>query len=192
MDLLTKSTKKLARNILCWSIPPVKSCLNCAQCKKDCYAMYPYRARPNVTKAWDRNFILAQSGEFKEHVIQQIKKSKTCRFVRIHVAGDFFNEAYVNAWISIARTFPNIKFYSYTKVMSYGLGLHILKSLPNVNIINSIASDGGVNFGKADRISFLKENGYRVCPGVKNKEIKCGKNCFICMKIKKVCFPWHR
>jgi hypothetical protein len=194
LNLLSNGNRKLAKNVLCWSIPPVITCLNCEQCKKHCYARHPYLFYPVVKKAWDRNYTLAQTGEFTAHIIAQLKEAVEYMrkpFVRIHVSGDFFNQEYVNNWIKIIKTFPSVKFFGYTKVMDI-LDLTELVNLDNVNIINSIASDGGVNFGKAGRITELKNLGYRVCPADKNKNIKCGKNCFICMKIEKVCFPWHR
>jgi len=38
---------------------------------------------------------------------------------RIHVGGDFFNENYFLAWADIARQYPNILFYAYTKSLPY-------------------------------------------------------------------------
>lgn len=35
--------------------------------------------------------------------------------VRIHVAGDFFSEAYMMAWIQVAKLHPSTHFYAYTK-----------------------------------------------------------------------------
>lgn len=35
--------------------------------------------------------------------------------VRIHDSGDFFSDAYLNAWIKIAREHPDVLFYAYTK-----------------------------------------------------------------------------
>ena len=39
--------------------------------------------------------------------------------VRIHVAGDFFNENYLKAWIRLADVFRGILFYGYTKSIQY-------------------------------------------------------------------------
>jgi hypothetical protein len=191
MKILSKGNKKIAKSILCFSLPPVVTCLNHAQCKRSCYARFPYAYYPYTKAAWDRNLELVNNGTFKDLVIAQLKTSKTCKFVRIHVSGDFFNQDYIDAWIEIAKTFPGITFYGYSKVFDI-LDLTGLIALDNVNIINSIAFDGGVNFGKVDRLNTLKENGYRSCPAIKNKNIHCGLNCFICMKIEKVCFLQHR
>lgn len=35
--------------------------------------------------------------------------------VRVHVAGDFFSETYFKAWLAVARAFPSLIFYGYTK-----------------------------------------------------------------------------
>ena len=39
--------------------------------------------------------------------------------VRIHVAGDFFNQDYFDAWLQIAVLNPNTLFYAYTKSLQY-------------------------------------------------------------------------
>ena len=39
--------------------------------------------------------------------------------VRIHVAGDFFNENYLRAWIQLAMANSDILFYAYTKSLKY-------------------------------------------------------------------------
>ena len=39
--------------------------------------------------------------------------------VRIHVAGDFFNENYFKAWMLVARLNPTVLFYAYTKSLDY-------------------------------------------------------------------------
>lgn len=41
------------------------------------------------------------------------------RIVRIHVAGDFFNQAYFDAWVETAKRNPERIFYAYTKSLQY-------------------------------------------------------------------------
>ena len=43
--------------------------------------------------------------------------------VRIHVAGDFFNEQYMHAWYTVALLNPNTLFYAYTKSLRYLLSV---------------------------------------------------------------------
>jgi hypothetical protein len=39
--------------------------------------------------------------------------------VRIHISGDFFSQAYFDAWLMVARLKPNTTFYAYTKSVNY-------------------------------------------------------------------------
>ena len=62
---------------------------------------------------------------------------------RIHVAGDFFNEKYFLAWLTIAKMFPQKLFYAYTKSLTYWLhNQPLVDSLPNFILT---ASYGGRN-----------------------------------------------
>ena len=44
---------------------------------------------------------------------------KDAGIVRIHVAGDFFNQNYLRAWIQLAYESPDLLFYAYTKSLKY-------------------------------------------------------------------------
>jgi len=193
--LMSKGNEKLDKTILGWSITPIKSCLNCSQCKGTCYAVKPYNRYPAVKLAWDRNFELAKSGEFMKNIIDQLERVNGAVVVRIHVSGDFFSQDYIDAWETIAKIFPDVKFYTYTKVM-HMFDFSSITSLDNVNIINSIAEDGKPNFGDNDRVNELVSMGYRVCPAtVKGNDIICGGNhknsCTLCQTYNKVCFHKH-
>jgi len=59
--------------------------------------------------------------------------------VRIHVAGDFFNEKYFKAWMMVAHLCPTRLFYAYTKSLAYWINN---KSLIPKNLILT-ASRGG-------------------------------------------------
>lgn len=39
--------------------------------------------------------------------------------IRIHVAGDFYNETYFKAWLNVAINNPHITFYAYTKALGW-------------------------------------------------------------------------
>jgi hypothetical protein len=192
MKILTRGNSKLDKSILCWSITPVASCLNCAQCARTCYARKPYQRYPGVRKAWDRNYTLAQSGAFIDLVREQLRAAKKVTAVRIHVSGDFFSAEYIKAWQAIAEEFPTIRFYGYSKCFRLFPELQALNTLKNVNIIDSIASDGGVNFGDVERVATLNLVGYRTCPAtIPGNEVTCGKNCTLCQTEPLVCFHQH-
>jgi hypothetical protein len=47
------------------------------------------------------------------------KKKKDEKAIRLHVAGDFFNQAYFDAWMIVAINNPDRLFYAYTKSLVY-------------------------------------------------------------------------
>jgi hypothetical protein len=53
--------------------------------------------------------------------------------VRIHDSGDFFSQAYLDAWMRAAREFPRTRFYAYTK----SLHLDFSQAPANLSIIQS-------------------------------------------------------
>jgi len=200
--LLQDGNDKLASSIGNFSITPVLSCRNCADCKDTCYARSPYEMRDNVKNRWDYNFQLARTStgrqELKNRLIGEITRSKAKTAIRIHVAGDFFSQEYIDMWTEIATACPGMTFYSYTKVMAI-FDFEAFKNLPNVNLINSIAADGGKNYGDIHRVYDLVCDGYVVCPATLpdsrfgKKGLRCGKDCKICMTVgnEKVCFFQH-
>ena len=190
MALLVKGNKKLDKSILCWSISPIKSCPNCQDCKKSCYANKSYRMWPNVKKCWDSNLEMAHDGSFKGKIIKELATAKNVTAVRIHVAGDFFSQMYLNDWKEIASLFPDINFYSYSKTFHL-FDFSELIALENVNVINSITDDNGINFGDEKRVTELLEQGYTICPTAYWKTVICGLDCKICHKESKVAFLVH-
>lgn len=53
------------------------------------------------------------------------------RAVRIHDAGDFFSDEYLQAWMNIARATPDVLFYAYTKEVEMFRRLAVPLSPPN-------------------------------------------------------------
>jgi len=54
--------------------------------------------------------------------IQKARKKST-KLVRIHESGDFFNAAYLQAWVMVALANPDLKFYCYSKNLPLFVGL---------------------------------------------------------------------
>jgi hypothetical protein len=42
-----------------------------------------------------------------------------CTAIRIHSAGDFFNQRYFDMWLELARQNPHIEMWAYTKSLQY-------------------------------------------------------------------------
>jgi hypothetical protein len=74
----------------------------------------------NVRKLRSANFEALKgltSGEMADKIIAAMPKN--LGVCRIHVAGDFFNQAYFNAWLCVALNNPDRLFYAYTKSLPY-------------------------------------------------------------------------
>ena len=48
-------------------------------------------------------------------------RTKNTQLVRIHESGDFFSRFYLEAWITVARNNPDLKFYCYSKSLPFFL-----------------------------------------------------------------------
>ena len=81
----------------------------------------------NVYNLRKHNFDLLSDGsnmqEMQYHIQQALPKD--AGIVRIHVAGDFFNESYMLAWYYVAKMNPHILFYAYTKSIPYWVSLFV-------------------------------------------------------------------
>jgi hypothetical protein len=55
----------------------------------------------------------------------QKARKKTTKLVRIHESGDFFNAAYLQAWVMVAQANPDLKFYCYSKNLPLFVGLKL-------------------------------------------------------------------
>ena len=215
---LVKDNSKL-KGIWIFDLLAVETCMNCRDCKGFCYAIKSQRQYIAVLlKRSIMTFLAKYFLEWLENcIVNQIKRSRSIRFIRIHSAGDFFSQAYINTWSRIAKQFPKIKLYYYTKIENI-LDVTALNMNANVNMVSSILPDGEINFGKEEKIHALVAKyaargiEIHVCPyhdpatGRKetyiNKagrkctrtvfpEIHCGKDCTFCMDHKYVVFFIH-
>lgn len=101
-----------------------------------CYAANLESAFPSVRKLRWYNFDLLKSTGFNVQGMTQlieVSLPKGIKVIRIHSSGDYFNENYFNAWVNVAKNHPEIKFFGYTKVLTY---VNADKS-PNFNLIYS-------------------------------------------------------
>jgi hypothetical protein len=57
--------------------------------------------------------------EWQAQMLSEVQHKKMIgKHVRIHDAGDFYNDEYLLAWLEIARQTPDVTFYCYTKEVS--------------------------------------------------------------------------
>lgn len=191
---LSKGNMKLDKSILIWSIPAVKTCPNCSDCAKHCYARKAERIYPTVLPCRERNWEASKQEDFVSNMVKLIKRTQKnsrkvkIEAVRIHESGDFFSKEYAEKWADIARQCPELTFYGYTKAP-----WNLPDNIPeNMNIVHSML-DGQVNFGSWEYVlDFAKKYRAAICPyGLTKKHFTCGKDCQACMKKSKVVFLQH-
>lgn len=127
-----KGNAKLDERIATFSLPAGYTCPGASAClaranretgkvtdgplsQFRCFAASAEAAFPSVRKnRWD-NFDLLKGktrDEMRDLILASLPENKV---IRIHVSGDFFNEAYFGAWLDVAKARPDVKFYAYTK-----------------------------------------------------------------------------
>ena len=120
-----------------WSCPHAKDCLSKAVVQdngkrkikdgKDtqfrCFSASQEVQYTNVYNSRKHNFDLLRNLHF-EDMVELINGSlpKNAGIVRIHVAGDFFSQQYLDAWYIVALRNPKILFYAYTKSLRFWVG----------------------------------------------------------------------
>ena len=120
-----------------WSCPHAKDCLSKAVVQdngkrkikdgKDtqfrCFSASQEVQYTNVYNSRKHNFDLLRNLHF-EDMVELINSSlpKNAGIVRIHVAGDFFSQQYLDAWYIVALRNPKILFYAYTKSLRFWVG----------------------------------------------------------------------
>ena len=133
-----KNKKYYRDDVYEWNLPTGTTCPFALECKVTvdritgkfdidkgqyrCYAASPERF-PGVRNHRWNNFEYVKNGGIPI-------LPKDCMNVRIHAAGDFFNQAYFDMWLEVVRNNPTINFWAYTKSISYW-----------VNRINNIPSN---------------------------------------------------
>ncbi len=86
-----------------------------------CYGASLEAAFPSLRALHWNNFNTIIRAGNTDNMINEILKgiNKNLKIIRIHSFGDFYNNDYFKAWINVATELPYIKFFAYTKVLSY-------------------------------------------------------------------------
>jgi hypothetical protein len=122
-----------------FSLPPGITCPGAGACKAFCYGKKGRYVFPVVREAYRKNLALTTSGTFVTTIIKEIRAlRKRPKAIRIHGTGDFYDQLYLDRWVTIAKVFPDILFYCYTT--SAHLDWTAFDQLPNTN---RVLSHGG-------------------------------------------------
>lgn len=109
-----------------------------------CYAAALEIAFSNIhDMAWRNMDVLREAkteARMKAVILRDLPVKATK--VRVHVGGDFWSQAYFNAWMEVALSRPEVTFYAYTKSIIYWRGWLAANYVlpPNFKLV---ASDGG-------------------------------------------------
>lgn len=131
MTLLSTNKELRAQRIAVWTLPAlsaelsdgkrVKTCPNAGVCASLCYARSGTYRFSNVKAAHTRNleYVLNDTDGWKQEMVAELSKPRHRNgWVRIHDAGDFFADWYMQAWCEIADAHHDVTFYAYTKEVS--------------------------------------------------------------------------
>ena len=158
------------------SLPPIISCGD-YPCHKDCYAVNFYRTWPEVRKAWNANFKLAQNNRKAYFtMIRRYLLKKVPPYFRWHVSGDILDQAYLDQMKKIATDFFFVRFIAYTKM--YNLDFN---NIPN-NLSIIISTWPGVEIPKTNLPLAFIEGDERISNAIKCKGL-C-ESCRICWGLK--------
>jgi hypothetical protein len=98
------------------------TCPGAEHCREVCYAKQGTFLFNNVKAARLRALQSTMSANFVQDAISDLKRlSKRYTTVRVHDAGDFYSQEYLEKWYDIARMVPEMSFYAYTKSLNLDL-----------------------------------------------------------------------
>lgn len=110
----------------------VNTCPGAGSCKIDCFARGGGKIQfegPWVSDARILTYLLNDPEGFKQQLINEIAQQKKKYekqgikvTIRWHDAGDFFSPEYVDLAADVAKAFPDVQFYAYTKMAKVAQG----------------------------------------------------------------------
>ena len=99
-----------------------KTCPMAGECAKGCYAQAGAYVWPAVTEAYEYRLRVTLGPNFEKLMMRELttklttaKRKDQKLVVRIHDSGDFYSLTYLERWVNVMKTFPEVHFYAYTK-----------------------------------------------------------------------------
>lgn len=127
--MLTQNGELRPLGIYNWTLPAlsatlddgrrIRTCPAAGVCATFCYARVGTYRFSNVRAAHARNLqmVVDDLPGWQAAMIDELgqRRYRGGKWVRIHDAGDFFNDEYLTAWLDVARAVPDVTFYCYTR-----------------------------------------------------------------------------
>lgn len=171
MKLIQKGNSKL-HNMYMFNLPATHAI--CNRMCPGCYAAREQTRFPAILTARESRYTASIAPTFASTIVSEINSLRTKPlYFRIHASGEFYSQAYIDSWYTIASSFPSITFYAYTKRLAH-FDFSSLSSLPNFILINSLHFRG-LNYGPA---SSAPADAF-ICPS--HSGATCGDSCTYCM-----------
>jgi hypothetical protein len=172
MKLLKYENSKLKGQYI-FNLPVSKEV--CGRECPGCYALKPQVRFPNTVLPYrqDRYEASKQDNFVCTMVTELSSYRRKASVVRIHEAGEFYSQAYIDKWVSIAKFLPNFQFYAFTKRMK-DFDFSALLALPNFVLIDSLMH-GGLNYAKLENLP----SDVKICPAT-TSDVHCDSNCGYC------------
>jgi len=129
---LKETSEKLGVKIFNFNLPAYKSetgkvvCPFADKCVQYCYARKGNYKRfaKTILPPMEKRLALSKTITFVPLMIEAITKKKA-DYIRIHDSGDFYSPKYLQKWLTIAESLPNVNFYAYTKSHDFFRGLNL-------------------------------------------------------------------
>lgn len=195
---ISKGNRKIGR-VMNVSLPPIRTCANCSECRKLCYDIKACLQYPDtVIDARIRNYsvLLKDRDAYFARIDAAISRRRTNKFFRWHVAGDIVDLDYFTRMVQIAASHPDFVFWTYTKNYSIvneyvaANGGSIAAAIPaNFHIMFS-EWDGMPMSNPYDFPIFtckLKDGNKNHAPEYFNRLHKCPGNCDVCKTLNRGC-----
>lgn len=190
-ELLKVGNSKTGAAVKTWSMNQTTCPCHC----KGCYADSGCYQFAGVKESLAKNTELAmQHLEFLNRALRaQLDTFAAGTEIRIHAVGDFFSYDYLSMWHDIARDYPDLIFWTYTKVRAFE---NAFADLKNANIVKSVIPGFGFNFGHCGYIIDMYHALIKL--GVKVHICRCGidpdqhcAGCHKCSECEYVLFVEH-
>lgn len=206
--LLKSGNHKLNKNIIIWDIPEIVTCKGCCP---SCYALKASMIYKNtrVMRAYHYAILLMafnnknkynyllnyMSCEIQKHVLTYKNP-----ILRLHGAGDIFNNDYLQFILALVNKNKNIAIYTYTKQLDNNTIDNINNAHKNFNIIKSMPCVNNkyyINYGNMEYLKDLEKKlkddkqACFICSYGIKEGITCGVNCMACLQYSNVLFLQH-
>lgn len=106
---------KLGPGIHTWSIPAQQTCPGATKaCLGCCYALSGFFNMPSVKDRLQRNYLFTKSPDFVSWMMGAVW-AQGVSVLRIHVAGDMYDAAYIRKWVEIVQSTTRVRYFAYTR-----------------------------------------------------------------------------